>query len=70
MTPLPITGHVAVVTGANHGIGAATAVALANAGIDVVVTYLRVDDPVAPGMPDEYRRQRASGAGDVLAGGA
>jgi 3-oxoacyl-[acyl-carrier protein] reductase len=67
VTPLPITGRVAVVTGANHGIGAATAVALANAGADVMVTYLGVDDPVAPGTPDEYRRRRAAGAGDVLA---
>ncbi len=54
-------------TGANHGIGAATAVALATAGVDVLVTYLSVDDPVAPSTPDEYRRRRASDAGDVLA---
>jgi 3-oxoacyl-[acyl-carrier protein] reductase len=31
------------VTGANHGIGAATAIALAAAGADVAVTYLRQD---------------------------
>jgi 3-oxoacyl-[acyl-carrier protein] reductase len=67
VAPLPITGRVAVVTGANHGIGAATAVALANAGVDVVIAYLRVDDPVAPGTPQAYRSQRASGADDVLA---
>jgi 3-oxoacyl-[acyl-carrier protein] reductase len=67
MAPLPINGRVAVVTGANHGIGAATAVALANAGVDVVVTYLRVDEPDVPGTPHEYRRQRASSAGEVLA---
>jgi len=58
--------RVALVTGANHGIGAATAMALANAGVDVVITYLRLDDPVAPGTPDDYGRQRASGAEDVL----
>jgi 3-oxoacyl-[acyl-carrier protein] reductase len=63
----PIAGRVAVVTGANHGIGAATAVALANAGVDVLITYLRLDDPVAPGKPDESRRRRASGPDDVLA---
>jgi 3-oxoacyl-[acyl-carrier protein] reductase len=60
-----MTGRVAVVTGANHGIGAATAVALAAAGADVLITYLRVDDPVDPGIPDEYRRRRATGAEDV-----
>jgi 3-oxoacyl-[acyl-carrier protein] reductase len=62
----PITGRVAVVTGANHGIGAATAVALAGAGVDVVIAYLRVDDPVAPGTPDDYRRHRTSGPDEVL----
>jgi 3-oxoacyl-[acyl-carrier protein] reductase len=64
---LPITGHVAVVTGANHGIGAATALALANAGVDVIITYLRVEDPLEPDTPDEYLRSRASDARDVLA---
>ncbi len=42
--------RVAVVTGANHGIGAATAVALAAAGVDVLVTYLRLDDEPDPGV--------------------
>ena len=46
--------RVAVVTGANHGIGAATAVALAAAGVDVLVTYLRL-----------RRRGRSRAAGGV-----
>src|SRR5262249_16061635 len=43
------SGHTAIVTGANHGIGAATAKALARQGCAVLCTYLRVDDPVDPG---------------------
>ena len=39
-----IEGRVAIVTGANHGIGAATAEALAGNGALVLVSYLRVDD--------------------------
>jgi 3-oxoacyl-[acyl-carrier protein] reductase len=62
-----MNGRVAVVTGANQGIGAATAVALASAGVDVLITYLRLEDPVDPGTPDEYRRWRAADARDVLA---
>jgi NAD(P)-dependent dehydrogenase (short-subunit alcohol dehydrogenase family) len=37
-----LQGHVALVTGANHGIGAATARALAACGVAVVVSYLRI----------------------------
>jgi 3-oxoacyl-[acyl-carrier protein] reductase len=39
-----LSGHVAVVTGANHGIGAAIARQLADAGANVNLTYLRFDD--------------------------
>ena len=48
-------GHTAIVTGANHGIGAATAQALAQRGCAVLCTFLRVDDP---GTPQEYRDRR------------
>ncbi|MET0324194.1 MAG: SDR family oxidoreductase [Ilumatobacteraceae bacterium] len=57
--------RVAIVTGANHGIGAATAVALATAGVDVLVTYLRA--PASGDQPVEYDLQRAADAADVLA---
>ena len=54
------SGHVALVTGANHGIGAATAAALGARGVAVLCTYLRIEDPVDPGTPESYRRHRAS----------
>ncbi len=55
----PLEGRVALVTGANHGIGASTAVALAGAGADVVVTYLCLDvSDDDPGRPAVYAEQR------------
>lgn len=38
-----MAGHTAIVTGANHGIGAATAMALARRGCAVLCTFLRLD---------------------------
>ncbi|GIJ22464.1 SDR family NAD(P)-dependent oxidoreductase [Micromonospora lutea] len=61
-----LTGRVALVTGANHGIGAATAVALARLGAAVLVSYLRLADPADPGIPDTYRRNRAGDATEVV----
>jgi 3-oxoacyl-[acyl-carrier protein] reductase len=61
------TGHTAIVTGANHGIGAATAQALARRGCAVLCTFLRVDDPADPGAPHRYRDHRAQDATAVLA---
>lgn len=60
-------GHVAIVTGANHGIGAATARALAARGYGVLCAYWRVRDPVDPGIPETYRRNRAMTADTVVA---
>ncbi len=62
-----LTAHVALVTGANHGIGAATAVALAGCGAGVAVSYLRVSDRAESGLPDVYRTNLAKDAGEVLA---
>jgi 3-oxoacyl-[acyl-carrier protein] reductase len=60
-------GHTAIVTGANHGIGAATARALAARGCAVLCTFLRVAGPDDPGTPQEYRVNRAHDAAGVIA---
>jgi 3-oxoacyl-[acyl-carrier protein] reductase len=57
-----MAARTAIVTGANHGIGAATAVALAARGAAVVCTYWRLRDAVDPGIPQAYRDHRAAGA--------
>jgi 3-oxoacyl-[acyl-carrier protein] reductase len=59
--------HVAIVTGANHGIGAATAEALAARGCAVVCAYRRIVDPVDPAVPEAYRTNRARSADAVVA---
>jgi len=60
-------GHTAIVTGGNHGIGAATARELAGRGCAVLCTFLRVDDPDDPGTPQAYRDHRAHDAAAVVA---
>jgi 3-oxoacyl-[acyl-carrier protein] reductase len=59
-------GHTALVTGANHGIGAATAIALARTGCAVLCTFLRVDDEPDPGTPQAYRDRRGRPADQVV----
>ena len=59
--------HVAIVTGSNHGIGAATARALAAEGTAVLCAYWVVHDPVDPGVPQAYRDNRALAGDPVVA---
>jgi 3-oxoacyl-[acyl-carrier protein] reductase len=55
------------VTGANHGIGAATAVELARLGADVALTYLRLAQVDDPGRPEAYAAERAHDASSAVA---
>jgi 3-oxoacyl-[acyl-carrier protein] reductase len=65
--PGGLAGHTAIITGANHGIGAATAAALAVRGCAVLCAFWRVRDEVDPGIPQAYRDHRAAGAEAVVA---
>jgi 3-oxoacyl-[acyl-carrier protein] reductase len=55
-----LESRVAIVTGANHGIGAATARQLAAQGVAVVVTYLRLGDEFGTHPARDQRRRDAS----------
>jgi 3-oxoacyl-[acyl-carrier protein] reductase len=65
-TPFDLSGRVALITGANHGIGAATARRFAGCGARVVLTYLRLFDEPDSATPDTYRLNRAADASEVI----
>ena len=64
-----LNGRVALITGANQGIGAATAAALAVQGVAVFLSYLRLGASEHAGeaaYPPEYDQLRSSGADEVV----
>lgn len=63
---IDLSGHVAVVTGANHGIGAAVARNLAGCGAAVLLTYMRQQDEASEGVPDAFRLARSGDAREVV----
>jgi hypothetical protein len=60
--PFDLQGHVALVTGGNHGIGGATVLSLASCGAAVVVSFLHVPGPGEAGwagdLPSQPRDDR------------
>jgi len=62
----PSRAHVAIVTGANHGIGAATAERLAAGGAAVLITYLRGRVTDDPATPERYQQNRMRSGAEVV----
>lgn len=55
-----LAGRTALVTGGNHGIGAATAKALASQGASVFIQYLRVTPPVSGATANDLNRAKTA----------
>ncbi|MGA9762098.1 MAG: SDR family oxidoreductase [Gaiellaceae bacterium] len=67
-SPHDLSERTALVTGANMGIGAATAVELARRGAAVLVNYLSMHDPEDDSIfPATYREARSRNGSEVVA---
>jgi NAD(P)-dependent dehydrogenase (short-subunit alcohol dehydrogenase family) len=62
--------RIAMVTGASRGIGRASAIALAKAGLDVAITARTLRPGGQPGQAGRSRRADADGQRDELVGGS
>lgn len=61
-----IDGKIAIVTGANHGIGAAIATALAEQGVKVFISYKQIEVTDTISEDSQYIKNRAKDASEVV----
>ncbi|MBU4350986.1 SDR family oxidoreductase [Candidatus Parcubacteria bacterium] len=62
MIDLLLKNKIALVTGANHGIGSAVAKALAKQGVKVFITYLKIENDRTKDLDLLYKERRSSSA--------
>jgi 3-oxoacyl-[acyl-carrier protein] reductase len=65
MIDAELEGKIVLITGANHGIGAATAIAFAKQKAKIFATYLRINNNERNDTPD-YKNNQAKDANEVI----